>query len=254
MSLGTTRVGLEPHTEVGTPAASGPAVPIRINLLPHREARREQRRRDFTVRIVLVAVVAAVAVFGGGVAINQQIALQQERNDFITAENAKLERQIAEMKTLREEIAALQARQQAVQDLQSDRTVPVRLFDELVRLTPEGLYLRQLRQEERRVTLTGYAQTNERVAELLRNLAERSPWLERPELGEIKEVTMPSAGGQKEGRKLFEFSLNALVKRPAAVSPEPKPAARPRAGDPGRAAEPGRSADASEPLRLGALR
>lgn len=243
MSLTQANVGLAPETEVGSPAPVAAHVPIRINLLPHREMRREQRRRDFTVRVALVGAVAAATVLGGGMAINQRIAMQQERNDFIVAENARLDRQIAEIKALREEIAALLARQQAVQDLQSDRTIPVRLFDELVRLTPEGLYLRQLRQEERRVTLTGYALTNERVAELLRNLAERSPWLERPELGEIKEVTLPVAQGQKEGRKLFEFSLNALVRRPAAVVPEGSPSApRPRA------------ADAAEPVRLGALR
>jgi type IV pilus assembly protein PilN len=220
----SSRVVLAPATEIADPL-SRRLSSIRVNLLPHRELRRERRKKDFVGFAVLVGIAGAVAAFGGGVAINQQIAAQQERNEFIRAENARLDLQIAEIKTLREEIAALRARQQAVENLQSDRTVPVHLFDELVRLAPEGLYLRQLRQDDARVTLTGHAQTNERVAELLRNLSERSPWLARPELGEIKEVSLPPLSGQKEGRKVYEFSLNALVKRQATPADPSKPGA-----------------------------
>jgi type IV pilus assembly protein PilN len=218
------RVGLAPATAMSE-APVRRLASIRVNLLPHRELRRERRKKEFVSFAVLVGIAGAVAAFAGGVAINQKIALQQERNDFIKAENAKLDRQIAEIKTLREEIAALRARQQAVENLQSDRTVPVHLFDELVRLAPEGLYLRSLRQDDARITLGGHAQTNERVAELLSNLADRSPWLERPELGEIKEVSVAPLAGQKEGRKVFEFSLNALVKRPVAPAEPAKPGA-----------------------------
>jgi len=212
------RVGIVPATGIADPAASRLA-PIRINLLPHREARRARRRKEFVSTVALVAIAGAAATFAGGFAIDRQIAAQQERNDFIRTENAKLDTQIAEIRTLREEIAALRARQQAVENLQTDRTVPVRLFDELVRLSPEGLYLRSLRQEGARVALVGHARTNERVAELLRNLAERSPWLERPELSEIKEVVVPAVHGQKEARTLYEFSLNAIVRRPGAADP-----------------------------------
>jgi len=212
------RVGLVPATVMGEAAAARLA-PIRINLLPHREAARKRRRKEFVTTAALVAIAGAVATFAGGFAIDRRIAAQQERNDFIGAENARLDAQIAEIRTLRDEIAALRARQQAVENLQSDRTVPVRLFDELARLVPEGLYLRSLKQDGARVALVGHARTNERVAELLRNLAERSPWLERPELGEIKEVLVPAAPGQKEGRPLFEFSVNALVRRPGAAEP-----------------------------------
>ncbi len=242
------RVGLAPATEIADPLARQLA-PIRINLLPHREMRRERRKKDFVVLAALVAAAGAAATFAGGFAINQQIAGQQERNAFITAENAKLDKEIAEIRTLREEIAALRARQQAVENLQSDRTIPVRLFDELVRLAPEGMYLRELRQDEGRVSLVGHASTNERVAELLRNLGERSPWLERPAVGEIKETAVPSANGKKEERKVYEFSLNALIKRPAQpAEPGAAPGAPRTTG-----VEPGKSA-AGEPIKLGAVR
>jgi type IV pilus assembly protein PilN len=216
------RVGLYPATEIDNPPARRLAS-IRINLLPHRELRRERRKKDFVSFAVLVGIAGAVAAFAGGVAINQRIDAQRERNDFIRAENAKLDVQIGEITTLRAEISALRARQQAVENLQSDRTVPVHLFDELVRLAPEGLYLRHLRQDDGRIALVGHAQTNERVAELLRNLADRSRWLTRPELGEIKEITLAPLSGHKEGRKVYEFSLNALVKRPAALADPGKP-------------------------------
>ena len=204
-------------TRIEAPDAPLRPAPIRINLLPHREMNRERRKKDFISLTGLVGIAGAVAVFAGGFAINQQIAGQQERNAFIATENTKLDAEIAEVKTLRDEIAALKARQQAVENLQGDRTAPVRLFAELVRLTPEGVYLRQIKQEDMRVTLIGHAQTNERVAELLRNLAESSPLLERPELGEIKETTLAAVGGARDAssRKVYEFSLNTLMKRAA---------------------------------------
>jgi type IV pilus assembly protein PilN len=243
------RVGLAPATEIADPL-SRRLHPIRINLLPHREMRRERRKKDFVVLSALVAAAGAAAAFAGGFAINQQIAAQQERNNFIVAENARLDKEIAEIRTLREEIAALRARQQAVENLQSDRTVPVRLFDELVRLAPEGMYLRQLKQDDARISLVGHAATNERVAELLRNLGERSPWLERPAVGEIKEVSVSTqAGGKKDERKVYEFSLNALIRKPAQPA---EPGVRP--GSPRTTGvAPGTSA-AAEPIRLGAVR
>jgi len=190
--------------------------PIRINLLPHRELKRERKKKDFVVLAALVAIAGAVTTYAGGVAINQQISNQSDRNAFIKSETVKLDTQIADIASLRDEIAALKARQEAVENLQSDRTVPVHLFDELVRLAPEGLYLRQLKQEDRKISLTGLAQTNERVADLLKRLSESSPWLYKPELTEIKEIALSAGPGQKEGRTIFEFSLNVLIKPPAA--------------------------------------
>lgn len=193
--------------------------PINLNLLPHRQARRERRKRGFLGVLVGVAAAGGFAVFVGGLAIDQSIDQQARHNQFIKGENTQLDAQIAEIRTLREEITALRARQQAVENLQSDRTLPVRLFDELSRLTPEGVLLRQLRQDERKVSLTGHAQSNDRVAEFLRILSEKSPWLERPELGEIKEVVLPAPPGtrdkdrERESRKAYEFSLNLLIRR-----------------------------------------
>jgi type IV pilus assembly protein PilN len=129
----------------------------------------------------------------------------------IQAANAELDKKIAEIATLKEEIEALKARQQAVEDLQGDRNQPVYLLDELVRQTPEGVYLKGFKQEGQRVTLTGYAQSQERVAELLRNLTGSSPWLERPDLTEVRAATLAQS---KTGRKVVEFTLAVGIKRP----------------------------------------
>ena len=190
---------------------------IMINLLPHREMRRERRKKDFVGLLTLVAIAAAGVIFVVGIGINQQIDTQNARNEFIKTENAKLDEQIKEVSTLREEINSLKARQAAVENLQSDRTTPVHLLDELVKQTPEGIFLKQIKQEERRVTLVGYAQSNERVSEMLRNLSSQTEWVERPELIEIKAAAANTASGamkDKEGRIIFEFSMTAQIKAP----------------------------------------
>lgn len=197
---------------------------IRINLLPHREIRRERRKKEFVGLAIVTAVASGVVAVVVGAVINQMIAVQTERNTFLKDENAKLDAQIKEIANLRAEIDGLRARQQAVENLQSDRTMPVHLLDELVRVAPDGLYLRQVKQEDMKVTLMGHAQSNERVSELLRNLAYHTPWLEKPELGEIKLVMLAAptgtgAGAGREGRRAYEFTLNALLKRPEAAAP-----------------------------------
>lgn len=187
---------------------------IRINLLPHREMRRERRKKDFVGLIALVGIGAAAAAVVVALAIDQRIDAQRARNDFIRAENAKLDEQIKEIASLRAEIEALRARQYAVETLQTNRTIPVHLMDELVKHTPDGIHLKTMRQDERKITLAGYAQSNERVSELLRNLANNTPWLERPELVEIKAARIGGTPGSKDkdARRVFEFSLNALIK------------------------------------------
>lgn len=187
---------------------------IRINLLPHREQKRERRKRDFTGSMVMSAIVGGGLVFAGGMVINQQIEGQLARNALIEQENQRLDVQIAEIKDLEAAIASLKARQQAVEDLQSDRTIPVHLFDELVKLTPEGVYMERLEQHDQNVMLTGKAQSNERVAELLRNLSDRSEWLEKPQLEEIREAQREerARSGSKEHRAQT-FRLNVLIKR-----------------------------------------
>ncbi len=163
----------------------------RINLLPHREMRRERRKKEFLQRLALVGVGALAAAVLVAFGIDHKIDAQRARNDFIRAENSKLDEQIREIATLRAEIDSLRARQTAVENLQTNRTIPVHLMDELVKHTPEGIHLKTMRQDERKVTLAGYAQSNERVSELLRNLANHTPWLERPELIEIKAGGFP---------------------------------------------------------------
>jgi len=187
----------------------------RINLLPHREMRRERRKKDFVGLGVLTAIVAAAGCVLVAFAIDGRIDDQRARNDFIKAENAKLDEKIKEIATLRAEIESLRARQAAVESLQTNRTIPVHLMDELVKHTPEGIYLKSMRQDERKVTLVGYAQSNERVSDLLRNLSNNTPWLERPELIEIKAVELNAKSKTAKddtARRLFEFSLNALVR------------------------------------------
>lgn len=184
---------------------------IRINLLPHREERRKQRKAAFVQLLALSGLIGLAFVMAAGGVIAAKISNQTQRNDFIKAENAKLDTQIKEISTLKEEIEALKARQQAVEDLQSDRNQPVYLMDELVKQVPEGIYLRAFKQENQRVVLTGYAQSNERVSELLRNLGNNSPWLERPDLIEIRAA---SVGQGKDAKKVFDFTVNVGIKRP----------------------------------------
>src|SRR3569833_1922274 len=155
---------------------------IKINLLPHREAKRKERRQAFFAMLLLSAVMGGVIVLAVGGYFASGIANQSQRSALIAAENAELDAQIKELAALRQEIDALKARQQAVEDLQSDRNQPVYLLDELVKQVPEGIYLKSLKQTGHRVALTGYAQSNERVSELLRNLSNNSAWLERPDL------------------------------------------------------------------------
>jgi type IV pilus assembly protein PilN len=142
--------------------------------------------------------------------------------------SAELDKKIGEIKTLKEEIEALKARQQAVEDLQGDRNQPVYLLDELVRQTPVGGYLKSFRQDGQKVTLNGYAQSQERVAELLRNVSGVSPWLERPNLTEVKVAPMDK-DKSKTGRKVVEFQMDVAIKRPreqedADAAEEAKPA------------------------------
>jgi type IV pilus assembly protein PilN len=166
-------------------------------------------------------VIAAAGFFAA------QISNQEQRNSFIKAENARLDGQIKEIATLKQEIEALKARQQAVEDLQSDRNQPVYLMDELVKQVPEGIYLRSFKQDNQRVAITGYAQSNERVSELLRNFGNHSPWLERPDLVEIRSTNI---GQGKDIKRVFSYTDNVGIKRPrdkeqaAAGSPREKSA------------------------------
>ncbi|MDH4389805.1 MAG: PilN domain-containing protein [Aquabacterium sp.] len=194
---------------------------ILINLLPHREERRKQRKRAFFVGL---GVAAGCGLLVAGLwygALQQMTQAQQARNNFLRDEIAKLETQIKDIATLRGEIDSLKARQGAVEDLQLNRNVPVHLLDELVRLTPEGIYLAGIKQTDGSVLVNGVAQTNERVSEFLRNAQSNSPWLDRMELLEIKAITQPPVAGSREQRRLFEFALRVSLKQPGAPASAP---------------------------------
>jgi type IV pilus assembly protein PilN len=184
---------------------------ILINLLPHREERRKRRKAAFFAGLGM-SVVVGLAVVGIWYAVLDQLtSTQRARNDFLTAEIKRLEREIKDIASLRAEIASLKARQKAVEDLQTDRNTPVYLLNELVKQTPEGVYLTAVRQNGQVVSLTGIAQTNERVSELLRNTLYNSQWLEKPELVEIRATNAAQ-------RRLFDFSMRVTLKRPQAAA------------------------------------
>jgi len=198
---------------------------ILINLLPHREEKRRQRKQNFFVATGVAAIAGLVVVGLWYSVLEQMKAAQQQRNEILRGEIRKLDTQIKDIATLRAEIEALKARQGAVEDLQTDRNTPVYLLDELARQTPEGIYLASIKQNGNTVTVTGIAQTNERVSEFLRNTQYNSPWLERPELVEIR-VNKPSGRGRDrddDARRLFDFTVRLSIKRPVAPAPEPAP-------------------------------
>jgi len=178
---------------------------IRINLLPHREEKRKARRQQFYGLLVMVSVLAGLIVFLCYSIIDGYIASQDERNNFLKSEIAVLDKQIDEIKKLKEQTQTLLARKQIIESLQRDRAEAVRLLSELVKQMPEGVYLRSIKQDNTRISLVGYAQSSARVSTLMRNI-EASPWLEKPQLIEIKAVMV-------DKRRLNEFSLFALLKR-----------------------------------------
>jgi type IV pilus assembly protein PilN len=185
---------------------------ILINLLPHREERRKRRKAAYFAGLAVAAVAGLVIVGVWYGWVQQLTAAQQERNQFLGAEIRKLEVQIKDITTLKAEIESLKARQKAVENLQTDRNIPVYVLNELVRQTPEGVYFTSVKQDGQVLVLSGIAQTNERVSELLRNTAYNSQWLTRPELVEIKVTNLQTA--TREQKRLFDFSLRVSIKRP----------------------------------------
>jgi type IV pilus assembly protein PilN len=188
---------------------------ILINLLPHREARRQQRKQAFYVRLGVAAVIGAAGAGVWYTAVQTMIMGQEQRNAFLGTEIKRLDAQIADVAALKSEIEALKARQKAVEDLQADRNMPVYLLNELVKQTPEGVYLTSVKQNGQLVGITGLAQTNERISEFLRNTAYNSTWLERPSLGSIK-ATTATVAGSKDQRRMFDFAMTVTLKRPPA--------------------------------------
>ena len=184
---------------------------ILINLLPHREAARKRRKEIFQVSL------GAAALLGGIIAgiiflwFQAAISSQQDNNQILEVEIKNLEAQIKDIVGLEAEIAALRARQQAVEDLQSDRNLPVHLLTEIVNQLPDGVYISKIAQQDQQVTLTGTAQSNERVAELFRNLDVNTPWFAKPDLVEIVAGTVSLT--PKDQKRVSNFVIKVRLVR-----------------------------------------
>ena len=192
---------------------------ILVNLLPHREAARKRRREAFFASLGLAAIAGLLisgAVYSWYLT---QIETQRGKNLLLQTEITLLEGQIKEISTLQAEIAALRARQNAVEDLQGNRNLPVYLLTELVKQLPDGVYINSMKQDNQSVQITGVAQSNERVSELLRNFSNNSPFLSKPELIEITAGTV--ALTPRDQRRVANFSMRVALKRAS----DPKAAA-----------------------------
>ena len=191
---------------------------VRVNLLPHREERRKRSRNHFYAVAGVTAVIGLLVVGAMHTYYAEQIDAQDGRNKFLKGEIAKLDKEIAEINKLKDEIQALLARKQVIETLQADRAQTVNLLDQLVKQMPEGVYLRSIAQKGLKVNLVGYAQSNARVSTLMRYI-ESSPWLGNPELIEVKAATV-------DKRRVSEFNMNLAIKR-AAVDKAPAAPAKP---------------------------
>ncbi|RYH69193.1 MAG: fimbrial protein [Alcaligenaceae bacterium] len=188
---------------------------ILINLLPHREAARKRRKEAFQATM-FASFLIGLAIAGGIYWwFQMMITNQQERNTFLQGEITVLEGQIKEIANIEDEIAALRARQKAVEDLQSDRNLPVHLLNELVRQIPEGAYVSSIKQADQVISMQGVAQSNERVSEMLRNLTDNTPWLSKPELVEI--VSSNIAITARDQRRVSTFNLRFRLMRTGEV-------------------------------------
>ena len=179
---------------------------IRINLLPHREEKRKARRQQFALFAAVVALAGLSVWFIGHSIIAGYVDGQEEKSVFLKQAIAVLDKEISEIKGLREQAEALLSRKQVIESLQTNRTETVQVFNELAKQMPEGVSLKALKQSGSKINLTGYAQSNARVSNLMRNL-EASPYLERADLVEVKAATL-------NNRRVSEFNLNVAIERP----------------------------------------
>lgn len=188
---------------------------IKINLMPHREALKDLRKKEFFTRLILSTLLAGVLLFFFWQLLNSRIEKQNVRNDFITSKISVLNQEISQIATLESEINALKDRQKAVESLQSDRNLPIYIFQELTNFIPEGVHLKTIKQDSKLIMIGGVAQTQERISEMLRNFTNKSEWLEKPTLIESKLSTLNS--GLKNVDKVYEFMISVLVKPEQAI-------------------------------------
>ena len=198
---------------------------ILINLLPHREATRKRRKEAFQATMVLSALVGLLIIGAVYWWYQMMIEAQQAKNSMLRAQITVLESQIKEIAGLENEITALRARQKAVEDLQSDRNLPVHMLNELVAQLPDGVYITSIKQEGLAVTMLGTAQSNERVSEMLRNLSEGTPWISKPELVEIVAKTVNVT--PKDQRRAAAFNLRFQLTRASVAEKNLSTAANP---------------------------
>jgi type IV pilus assembly protein PilN len=181
---------------------------IRVNLLPHRAEKRKAKQVQFIVLSAISLVLGAVIVGFVHVAISTQISYQERRNAYLNQEIAVLDKQIDEIKKLREQTQSLLARKTVVENLQSTRSDVVHLLDQMLRILPDGVYLKSVKQTGYKISVVGYAQSNARVSTLMRSI-EDSPWLDTPTLVEIHSTTTG-------GTRMSEFSLYFNLTKQAA--------------------------------------
>jgi type IV pilus assembly protein PilN len=199
---------------------------ILINLLPHREAAREKQKKQFFSQLILSALLGAVIAGAGYLWLGQQISEQQDRNRQLRDQTAILDNEIKDIAGLQAQIASVRARQTAVENLQADRNMPVHLLNEVVSRLPDGIFLQSLKQDGQNVLLSGVAQSQERVSELLRNMAnEESLWLGQPELIEI--VSATANVSSREQRRVSNFTVRVALKRPAQAENNPSTSEKP---------------------------
>ena len=185
---------------------------IRINLLPHRQLKREQRKKQMAVGAGIAVAIGLVVGLLGHTYLSGRVDTQRMRNAYLSEETKKLDTQIEKIKGIKEQTADLMARKQVVEGLQTSRAESVHLIDQLVRQLPEGVWIKTVKQTGQIVNIIGYAQTNGRISTLMRNI-DSSEWLEKPELVEIKAVAL-------NNNPISEFGMNVRVKRPQAEAPD----------------------------------
>ena len=185
---------------------------IRINLLPHRQLKREQRKKQMAVGAGIAVAIGLVVGLLGHTYLSGRVDTQRTRNAYLAEETKKLDEQIEKIKAIKEQTADLMARKQVVEGLQTNRSESVHLIDQLVRQIPEGVWIKTVKQTGQVVNIVGYAQTNGRISTLMRNF-DSSEWLEKPELVEIKAVAL-------NNNPISEFGMNVRVKRAQAATPK----------------------------------
>ena len=183
-----------------------------INLLPWRERRREVRKKDFLIALGITVVAAGLLIFLGDRVMKSNISNQNARNEMLREQILVLNKEIEEIRQLREQKAELTERMTVIQNLQGTRPVIVRLFDELVRTLPEGVYYNTVTRTNDVVSLQGVAESNNLVSALMRSLDD-SEWFADPSLRQVNALPggMNAAGAQESGQNQFDLTVKVTT-------------------------------------------